>query len=640
VSELYDPPELERLAIPTAEGLDVMLAAFGGGVCPLELHANDLEFVEKYGLTIDGVPFDLRHKYKHLRDFYADDHDTLVAMAGAQTGKTGRLLVKLGRDLARHWGSLFGYYFPDKHLPAAFSRERFKPFMQSNPDLGQYLGAPRTSGKGVDGTMTRSFGESTLYFMTTAGVSATEGLPLKGVYFDEVRRMDMGDIERAQERYSAQVNPIDVKVSTARYPESDIHKFFLEGDQRFFHSDCSCPNGCVLSQVYPNCILDLRRATPKLLRKVQHAFSHAGLPYLGMNELDRARYPEAVYFCPTCGDVIVDPREGWWEAHSTGWAHSYQMPQLLSPTYPAGRVLDKHEKARDIQEFWNSCIGIPFLDEEKRPVRLEHLLACVNTELRWPARMPAEWRRQYLSNTAMGVDVQAGYLVAVIKAVAPNGKYRTIHLEVVHGKHASDPWHSLGRLMHEYDVRLAVIDQAPEWSAALRFAQAFKGRVFLANYTSNENSTAMVSWGDVTKDKKQRGKETKFKYRVNIERVKGLKWSLGRWVVRQNEIPDPTKLVQRLPKQKDRVVLSPELRIGRKAPVAIAREVYFDHLQRIMFRDAFEDQKGPQRELRAKRGEKKIVAEYVGYDPHFAHADLYASVALARIGVPARPRRV
>jgi len=621
--------------LPTEKGIEAMLAGLGGGTCPFDLMSNDYEFVEHYGLTIDKVPFDWEG-YKHLIPVYEDEHRSQTLMAGAQTGKTARLMVHQVRSMGKYWGSLFGYYFPDKHLPAAFSTERWKPFLMSNPALGQYLGSPRQSGKGVDRTLARTLGESTLFFMTTAGKSSTEGLPLKGTYFDEVRRMNMGDIERAMERYSAQKEPIDVKVSTARYPETDIHKFFLEGDQRYFHTDCKCADGCVLALSYPDCIADMRSVTPLLKRQVEHAYSHAGMPYLGMSADQRGEFVDAAYICPGCGTILVDPREGWWEPHGNGWAHSWQMPQLLSPTYSAGRILHKHERTRDMQEFWNSAIGLPYIDETKRPVKLEHLNACVDTRLKWAANMPVQWRRQYLSNTAMGVDVQAGYLVAVIKTLAPNGKYRTVHLQIVHGPHDSDPWHSLGRLMQDYDVRLAVIDQAPEWSAAMRFAQRWGGRVFLANYTGNENSTSpMVSWGDSGKDKRQKGRDIKFKHRVNIERVKTLKWSLGRWVARMNEVPDPRKLIQQVPRQGDRFVLSPELRVGRPAPCPIADALYFDHQQRIIFRNLYEDD-----DRRGVRGETKIVAEFVGVDPHFAHANLYADVALARIGKPARPRRM
>ena len=613
--------------------INAFLGTARGGEPPVDPMANSYEFVNEYNLTLDGVEFDWQ-KYKHLVPVYEDDWRFMVLMAGAQTGKTGRLMTHLGRTaFGAGWGGLLGYYFPDFFLPKAFSRQRFDPFIRGNPALAKHLGAERLKGtKGTDNVLTKTLGETTIFFLSTRGISSTEGLPLGACYFDEVRKMEAGDIERAQERYSAQGKPIDWKVSTARYPESDIHSYFLESDQRFFHTACSCPNGCVLSLRYPDCIMDLRSVTPKQQAKVAHAFSHAGVPYLGMDAEERVQFVDACYYCPTCGDIITDPRDGWWEPHGVGFAHGYQMPQLLSWTYPAGRVLHKHETARDLQEFYNSTIGLPFLDETKRPVKPEHLAACVNKDLRWYAKQPVSWRKRRVKNLAMGVDIQAGYHVAVIKALAENGKHRTVHLQIVENDEKG-PWYELGVLMHDWDVRLAVIDQAPDWSEAMRFAQHWLGRVFLANYTDSIGGD-MVSWGDRNLKKSQRGKEIKFRHRVNIDKVRGLKWSLGRWVQRTNEIPDPRTLIQVLPRDGKGAVLSPFLRVGTRAPSAICAELYFDHLQRMIFRDEYEDD-----DAKAKQMKTRIVAEYIGHDPHFAHADLYASVAMARLGRPARVKR-
>ena len=215
----------------------------------------------------------------------------------------------------------------------------------------------------------------------------------------------MGNIERAMERTSAQVAPRDYKVSTANYPDQDIHDYFLRGDQRWFHTECDCPNGIVLSKVFPNCIDDLSTATPKRLRMVEAAFISAGRPYLGMNDRELEQFGQATYFCPKCHKIITDPRAGWWEADNPeAYGHSYQMPQLLSPTYPAARVLQKYNNANDIQEFWNSTVGIPWIDPETQPVRPEHLMACVNPKLRWYANMSDRWRKKHVGQCALGAE--------------------------------------------------------------------------------------------------------------------------------------------------------------------------------------------------------------------------------------------
>jgi Phage terminase large subunit (GpA) len=609
-----------------------MLAALRRGMgldrAPIAACSSDYEFIKRYGLTMEGgLAFDFE-KYKHMIEVYEDDHPDQVLMAGAQTSKSVRLMVRLLRAGVQHWGSMFGYYFPDMHLPKAFSTTRFTPFIRSSPELGKWLGRNAQEEKGNNNVLTRIFGASTFFFLSVGGKSMTEGLPMKGVFFDEVRKMAYGDVQRAEERTSAQTGAINFKVSTARYPNSDIHAAFMKGDQRYFHTNCSCPEGVVLSLTFPNCVADLSRATPEFRRKVEHAFR--GGPWLGMTPQDLQKYGEACYVCPKCGDIISDPRHGWWEPHAPGkWIHSYQFPQMLTPTFSASRVWQKYDRPDekyDIQELWNSMLGLPYIDAANQFCLPEHLQICVNSEARWTMKMTDKWRRENVKNTAMGIDAMGGFNIVVIKQMAPNGKYRTIHVEVCHGE---DPWKRCAALMQLFDVQICVADCNPHWNEAHRFAKVFEGRVWLSVYHDGGPGAEMVSWKDRKKSPAGQiyaGEDVKFKYMVLISRYKGLQWSLKRWARRQNEVPDPKGLIQRLPVQAGKVVLTAGLRVGGFEPVPICEQVYFHHMTCVVARKDFSNPENERQNI------FRMVAEHVGLDPHFAHANLYADVALARIG--------
>lgn len=610
--------------------------SYGTTVAPIDPMGSDAEFVTHYGLTIDGNRFDLTGKYKHLHAVYEDEHPSQVIMAAAQTGKSGRIMARMLRSAIQRWGSMSAYYFPDFFLPRSFSAQRFKPFVQSSEQLKPWLGKGPVEGTGTDAILTRSFGASSFFFLSLGGKTSTEGMPFQSLFFDEVRRMSPGDIMRAMERSSAQRDPIDFKVSTARYPEADIDSYFLQGDQRYFHSDCRCPGGTVLSLTYPDCVADLRKATPEFRRKVEHAFSHAGMPYLGMTARQREEFPEACYLCPKCGTILTDPRDGWWEPHAPGaWTHSYQLPQMLLWTYPAGRVLKKAENPEDLQELWNSMIGRPYIDAQSQPVKLSDLESCINPDAKWAAMQGDDWIRKNCKNLAMGADCMGGYNCVVLKEMTESGKHRTVHIEILHG---DDPWEQMARMMIKFDVRCAVIDQMPHYNEAHRFAKMFPGRVFLATYTEQAGSEGrgkFVVWGDRAKDPKgQKGRETKFKHTVAINRTKGLLWSLKRWSEGGNETPNPDTLVQSLPKQQGRVILTPSLAVGSWEPTRICREVYWLHQQRVAFQKVFASEDA------RRRNQFKVVAEHVGLDPHFAHSETYANVALARIGRPSGPRQI
>lgn len=640
--EDFDPDTYE---IPRSSVLEpyqviaAMLRGMGIGQSPFDPCESSYHFVKKYGLTLDGRLIDMEHRYKHLKRVYQDDHDHQVFMAGAQTGKTGRVFVFIARTaFGRAWGQRIGYYFPDALLPVIFSRDRFRPFLASNPDLAKQVGVPRELAgdkkKGVDNVLAMNLGETMIYFLTIGGRTSTEGVPLPAVFFDEVRKMEHGDIERAQERYSAQEHPIDVKVSTANYPKTDIHHYFLQSDQQHFHTECKCPSGIVLSLRFPDCIADLRHATPEFKRKVAHAYSHAGLP-----APDEDRYVPAAFVCPDCGTIITDPREGWWEPHAPeNWPRGWQMPQMLSPTYTAGRCLQKYERARDMQEVYNSMLGIPYVDTDKMPVKREHVDACVRAELVWGEAMSDAERETKMVNTGMGVDIQAGYAIAVIKIMAPNRKHRTVHVEVVERPPGEASfWDRLDQLMDRYDVRLAIVDEMPELTPSLHFVKRWPGRAFLGNYWLSDKAPRSVAWEDeaLGHDDKQKGKETEYRHRVSMKRTAILHWGCTRWVKRLNEVPSLKWPTQILPRANGEPVLSAHLRLGLRAPVAVADELYAEHQTRWVFRDVYE---GDEKKLSI--GMTKRVAEYVGGDPHFSHADTWASVALDRIGKSGRVKQI
>lgn len=627
----FDLGKIQQDARQTQMLTSVMLGAIMQGMArgraPVDPLANDYEFVLKHGPRGEGGVRIEFGAWAHQIELYEDDHPMLVLMCAAQTGKTARVFARAVRLMLKYYGSLFGYYVPDQSLAGNFSDDRFRPFVLSMSEIAPLLGAPTASMKGSDATWKKSIGASMLYFKSTNALTATEGTPLRGVFFDEVRRMDMGDIERAQERYSAQETPIDVKVSTAGLTDGTIHTFFKRSTQHYFHTQTDHPEGLVLSTSFPDCVMDLRGASPALLRKVEHAFSHAGLPMCGMSEAQRRQYPLACFYDHRTGHIITDPRAGWWEAHNpSAYVHGYQMPQMLSPMWNAGRILHKFETMLDRGEFYNSGLGLPFLDESQRLVTEAQLESCINPELEWVVKRSRAWRREHVRNTAMGVDVQKGYLVAVVKQRAPNGKHRTIHVEVAHEgtpKHVGpNPWLRLAQMMQEFDVRIAVIDSAPDFSGSQQFAAAFRGRVWLAVYTGGEN-TRLVAWSD---DREIPGTEARSDHTVNIHRTKGFDWSMKRWGRRANELPPPRKLWQELPTDKTgEAVLSANLATGAWQPVCTPA-LYMRHQRQIIIDDEL---KG---DIEAKRqGKAKMVALHIGDDPHFAHANLYADFALDRL---------
>lgn len=612
-----------------------VLAGAGSTERPIDAGANPYEFVLKHEIKLDRQAFDFGPRgYSHLVEPFQSDANFLTVMAGAQAGKTGLAMARVvwamaGGARGDLWGALHGWYFPIKDLAKDFSNSRFAPFIRSNDQLRPWVGRDTTEGKGQDAVRSRTLGPSRIYFLGADGKASTESFPFRSVTLDEVRRMSYHHVQLIEERLSGQADPWMTRVSTANYPKSDIHLYFLRGDQHHFHSACGCPDGCVLSLLGDAAVLDLRHATPAIKNKAAHAFHQAGLPYLGIWPQDRERYARwhAAYWCPKCGEIIVNPRDGWWEPHAPQhWERSYQLSQMLSPRFPAAGILSKIARTDEpvnVQEVWNSVYGLPYLDPRAQPVTEDHLLASVRSDLVWPIHLPRKDRLDLYPTICAGVDVQAGYLVAVLKARAEGGKSRTIHLQILEGE---DPWRELARMVIEWNVRCTVIDAQPEANAARSFCKTFPARAFMAYYVEGDTERPLIAWHDVSKERAQRGEE-RFRYSVTIHRSPALEWSLKRWAAGLNECPPERGLVQELPVDgKGAPVLHAWLK-GQRGFVPICRELYWLHLQRVVFEDQRDDHESARL---GKPPERRAV--HVGLDPHFAHANLYADVALSRFG--------
>lgn len=552
-------------------------------------------------LKVDNEPFTwegheyLLEPYKAFRLTGDKSEEGLQAvwMCGAQVGKTIGGFLLLVWLAMRFWGKYFGYFLPDQAMAMIFSDVRFKPTVRSIPEIKPLWGEDPTADddekRRTDQKRVRSLGASQVFFSYMQGKTSTESIPMLALLFDEVRRMMEGDIERAMERISHSPYPIDFKFSTAGYPDANIDKYYKRSNQNRFHSKCKCKgsDGVVLADVFPNCIGEkLHGVTPSL----------KGLP-------------DTFYICPVCQEPVVNPREGLWIAHNPdSKIVGYHIPQTLSCRQNAEKLLKAYQEASDLQEFFNSKLGIAYLAKESQIVNEDILRATVNPDLKWLNKA---------SNCAMGVDQMGGFNIITIRCWGPksdNGlcKSRLVHIEAVY---ADDPWLRCDELMEQYDVSVCVVDALPNINEARRFATRHKGRVWLADYSYDKKGDDDVCvWGDRPRDnpsEKRSSEEIKNKYTCKISRYHGIEWNLMKYVHRLKEQPHERGL--------EAVVQD---NIGRNVTMFICEQMFWVHLQKVARRKEMIDE---------SQGKFRMVFENIGLDPHFLHADLYCELALSRI---------
>lgn len=530
------------------------------------------------GAKVDNndVEFNL-HRY--LLPIYMDQGREIVWQKSAQMGATVYMLLRTLWWLYNNQGRKAGLYMPNKELIDNTSKDRLTPLIKSVPPVAEVCNPEDKLGL-------RTIGSSSFYLFHLGGKSSKDSVPLDYISFDEIRLCKDEDVDQALERVSHSPHKYKVFMSTSGLPEQDVNMRFLDGSQHVWHSRCNCSEGIDLARTFPDCVV----ADDKSRKE----------PYLR---------------CPKCKWEIKDPQNGRYIPHNPGADfNSYHVSQLASKFISLKEIWRFWQRTRNISEFYNAKLGLPYVDEQSRGVTMGQLEACVDPLMEWAKPNKKD------NHTVMGVDQGGGYVMTIISDNYA-GKKRIRHIEVIEQDNPAyrepsgsrnTPFKRLGELMTEYNVRICVLDAMPNINEALQFAQKFYGRVFLAYY--QKDAKEVVQWGD-----KKRGKETtrkagpllKFKYLAILGRFPSLDFALGEWALGHVVIPDLDKIRQ----------MAFDEKTTQLVPESPARRL-FSHLVRLIKRF---------HETNEETGDGRWEWIYVGQDPHLTHAWNYCNVGLERL---------
>ena len=457
-------------------------------------------WAEHSGVEVDEHPFSFAgHAY--LFPLFSDRSEYIVLMKAAQMGATIYMLLKAFHMALNHahWGFdhpiKIGFYFPDSKGIGRVVKDRVVPLMKSCNDLRPYSKEQRQD--------LRPVGKSSLYFLYMGGQSTKDSVPMNALFFDEVRLVKLKEIFQAYARVLHSV-PYKYKhhVSTAGFPNRDIHKLFLATDQKWFYTRCqSCNYEQILAMEFPECIVP-----------------HTKGPKRGQH----------YYRCKKCKKEIVNTQRGRYIAHNPGSAKSgYQISQLISRTVTADEIMFEYNNTPDLQEFHNHILGMPFVDKKNKPIEEEDLDNNIDPLAVWG---------DYIGSNYMGVD-QMTNMNYVWILNRQGEKRRVVWFEIIEDR---DPWKRTGELLEKFNVETCVIDGLPNSNDALDFANKYPRKVIVA-YSNEYND--MVSWeeGRTKKKHKKARPETVAKRRVYLDLYKSIGYTINLIVKRQLMWPDPDK---------------------------------------------------------------------------------------------------
>lgn len=561
---------------------------------PNERFIDWCERLEAEGLKVDGVPFTLsdrpamRFIYEMIPSTLSEAFErTDVIMKCTQVGFTVMEMLAAIYLALRFPPAKIGMFMPSQSLASGKSSQRFMPIARTVPAVHKLMTEKHASGgRGGEGNvLIRNLGESRFHFLWTSGKTATESFPMDIISFDEVQEMLIADMEKVVERLSASKMKYTLMGSTANWPDSDIHWWYVRGTQHQFHTKCpTCGHGQVLDETFPACI-QFDPDQPKLNQR-------GGSALLG----------EYRYKCLECEGWIDDPQQGEWIAKNPeADINSVHFPQFLSPTITPRNIIEAYQNNDSMKGFYNRKLGKPYTDPSQVPVNLAMLNECAEAG----KVLGVKWKTK-ANGTFMGLDQMGYYNVAIIKERLPNGQQAVIHLEYIFD---DNPFMRCSDLMDIYGVQCCVVETLPNYNDAKRFAQRHPGKVFLAGY-GNMDSEMMI-WGDTPKQNtsdRRTDEEAQDQYTVRLDQYKCMQVSMARFASKTCVFPDPTALVQMYAEK------------GEKQLTQVCKDVAFFHFTRtalVVERD--EDE---------KKFKRKVVK--VGIDPHTSYANMLCDVAWSR----------
>lgn len=559
---------------------------------------NLVDWINSLAVKVDGRNFDFE-SHEYLRQPYADTTTVCVVQKAAQMGFSIWAMLRVLHRTIRLGPIKVGYFLPTGPKAAEFSQDRFDPMARGIPKLEAIYSAGN-----VRNILFKQYASSSIFFTHTGGKASTESTPMDYLVFDEVRKMSRTIIATARERLSHSRYKFIDYISTAGYPNDDINYYYNRSQKNEWVNKCPrCNHEFIPHEDWESlkCVDQRRDENGNLTWKLT---------------------------CPKCGHWGVDPQEGgrWVPTNPDSDWSGYHISQLASRYISLDDIMHEWFGADNRAEFYQSKLGLPYVDEESILVQAEHLQACITNDYEWGNRLPLDSRgvRQGCIDSiiAMGVDQQQGYMVVVVDRFR-EGISEVIHLEYIYG---DDPWRRLAQIHHEFDVDVAVIDAEPNWNEATRYCKAHRGRAWMAYYSSGGGKDIALWHDRVKTDAQASGKEGRMPWHVTIDRVTGFEWSLCRWGLRRNRLPDPQGLVQYVRPRDTLDPTSAQLSSGKMVLVPICSELFMPHMQRLAKERIPKETKSGIEVV----GQADFRFVHVGLDPHFAHAKLYADVAMLR----------
>jgi len=367
-------------------------------------------------------------------------------------------------------GMITGYYkkgvyylFPSKDKVSDFSKSRFKPLIDDNPDIiGQFV-------KGTDSATLKRIRDAFLYFRSgrlgqdiggrgdMKSSANLKGDPADHAVFDEYDEMDMKSEEFVDGRLAKSEIGTKSFLANPTIPDYASDTKFQKSSQEYWH--CKC-----IHCGWYTC-LDLEEYWPE-----------DGSPCLAI----RWRKDGTAYrACRHCGKELY-PQLGQWVAKKPDIKDilGFTIGHASYPWINVTKLLKVWESPDvDRGNFIRLRLGRPYIEAENRLTH-QQIYDCCGKQGMYDSDA---------GSCSMGVDQGGGegdlFHVVVGKKITIHStiKAQILKLSILKG------WDELDKYMKRFNIYRCVIDGLPNQKDAYKFANRHKGKVFLSFFSEHQS---------------------------------------------------------------------------------------------------------------------------------------------------------
>lgn len=468
-----------------------------------------------------GNPFPGPYSFKYFpwtRALHDSQASWNISMKGAQAGWT-----ELGINIALYNIDVLKrnvlYVLPTLSTASDFSKSRFDPALNMSPYLKSVFSDVNNVGLKLAGNVA-------LYIRGSRGDSNLKSIPVGVLLLDEYDEFEQRSVELVLQRLRGQPQKTVWYISTPTVPGHGVSLEYETSTQEQFRFKC------------PGCGKMDEFSFPDSIKICGDSLNdpdcYKSYYQCSMCKYEYKTHKDKTGFLRQDDKLQALTNTGVWQPTITGTdpnRRGFKINQLYSYTVSAAEIVIDHFKSETNeyakQEFHRSVLGEPYIGSNSQVS--EELITQAVKEYSCRQLVPTPGEDRMIT---LGIDrgTWANYVVcewfypAFTTDLNASADCRVLDA----GRfHEEDFQMYADRLMHEYNVKAAVVDSEPGVQEARRFARRFPRFVWLSKYVVGRTGREMTIDDDGT-----------FAPMLKTDRTNWLDICLGRFYSGKIELPN------------------------------------------------------------------------------------------------------